>query len=151
MIKGAAAAAQGYRREKLFQWPLQGKITSGFGFRSNPFSRTRRSFHKGVDIAAKAGTPIKAIETGVVMRSKRVRGYGNCVFLLHPQNYISVYAHNNRNFVRKGQLVSKGKIIASVGRSGSATGPHLHFEIRKLKRPINPLKAMQLTRMVKDS
>ena len=142
---------KGYRQEKLFQWPLQGRITSGFGFRSNPFSRRRRSFHKGVDIAAKAGTPIQAIEAGVVMRSRHVRGYGNCVFLLHPQNYISVYAHNNRNFVKKGQLIPKGKVIASVGRSGSATGPHLHFEIRKLRKALNPLKAMQLTRIAKDS
>ena len=151
IMKGGLPTPKGYRQEKLFQWPLQGKITSGFGFRSNPFSRSRTSFHKGVDIAAKAGTPIRAVETGVVMRSKRVRGYGNCIFLLHPQNYISVYAHNSRNFAKTGQLVSKGKVIALVGRSGSATGPHLHFEIRKLKRPINPLKAMKITRLVKDS
>ena len=141
---------QGYRYEKRFRWPLQGKITSGFGFRRSPFSR-RRSFHKGIDIAAKAGTPIKAIEAGIVMRSRRIQGYGNCVFLLHPQNYISVYAHNSRNLVRKGQLIPKGKVIALVGRSGSATGPHLHFEIRKLRRPLDPIKAMKLTRLVKNA
>ena len=151
ILKGAPSLPQGYRLQKRFQWPLQGKITSGFGFRSSPFSRRRKSFHKGIDIAAKMGSPIKAIEAGVVMRSRAIAGYGNCIFLLHPQNYISVYAHNSRNFVRRGQLIPKGKVIASVGQSGSATGPHLHFEVRKLRRPINPIKAMKLTRLVKDS
>ena len=133
-----------YRMENTFDWPLRGKITSNFGLRKNPFSRSRISFHKGIDIAATSGTPFQASQKGIVIRSKRIQGYGNCIFLLHPSNYVSVYAHNKKNFVKKGQKVKQGDIIGLVGRTGSATGPHLHFEIRKRKKVINPLSIFRI-------
>ena len=139
----------GYRKESVFAWPLKGPITSGFGRRTNPFLRSRVSYHKGIDIGAKIGTPFKASSDGVVIRAQRMGGYGNCIFVLHKNDYISVYAHNKKNLVQKGQMIKKGEMIGLVGRTGSATGPHLHFEIRKLKKAINPLYAFKILKVVK--
>ena len=141
---------KGYKHEKIFVWPLKGLITSHFGRRANPFMRNRTSYHKGIDIGAKLGHPFKASSGGVVIRAKRMGGYGNCIFILHSNEFISVYAHNKKNLVKKGQIVKKGDVIGLVGRTGSATGPHLHFEIRKkLKKAINPLYAFKIQKLVK--
>ncbi len=68
-----------------------------------------------------------------------MRGYGNVIILSHDEGYSTVYAHNSVNLVKKGQYVKKGSVIAKVGRTGNATGPHLHFEVRLSGKPINPL------------
>jgi murein DD-endopeptidase MepM/ murein hydrolase activator NlpD len=118
-----------------FLWPISGTINSGFGPRGS-------SFHDGIDIAAPAGTPIRAIESGEVIYSDQLRGYGNMIILRHAAGLISVYAHNERNLVREGQQVSRGETIARVGNTGRVTGPHLHFEIRLDNKAQDPLHYM---------
>ncbi len=115
-----------------FIWPVDGVLTSRFGPRGG-----RR--HDGIDLGAPAGTPIRAAAAGEVLYAGEQSGYGLIVILRHPDSFISVYAHNSENLVREGQKVKQGEVIARVGRTGRATGPHLHFEIRKGTRPRNPL------------
>jgi murein DD-endopeptidase MepM/ murein hydrolase activator NlpD len=123
-----------FRLEKKdgFLWPVAGKITSNFG-------RRGATFHDGIDIAAPEGTPIRAIESGEVLYSDRLRGYGNLIIIRHLGGFASVYAHNRRNRVREGQKIRRGEIIAEVGSTGRVTGPHLHFEIRKNNITRDPL------------
>ncbi|MCR9144550.1 MAG: M23 family metallopeptidase [bacterium] len=145
---GKAGPPPGYKYGKFFDWPLRGVITSGYGRRSNPFVGARRQYHRGIDIGARMGTPIRAARDGVVIMSRRMGGYGNCIFVRHSNGYVSVYAHNMVNKVRVGQVVKRGAIIGKVGRTGSATGPHLHFEIRRWKKPINPLSALNMKELI---
>ena len=121
--------------DQAFIWPISGTINSGFGPRGS-------SFHDGIDIAAPEGTPIRAIDDGVVIYSDQLRGYGNMVILRHADGFVSVYAHNERNLVREGQQVSRGETIARVGSTGRVTGPHLHFEIRRDNKAQDPLYYM---------
>lgn len=115
-------------------WPLkQGRVSSGYGKRWH-------RMHKGIDIAAKRGTPIFAVEDGVVVRSKRVRGYGNLVEIKHSDIYSTRYGHNSKNLVKAGDIVKRGQKIALVGSTGRSTGPHVHFEVRQAKVAINPIK-----------
>jgi len=113
-------------------WPLHGQLSSHFGIRE-------RKHHDGIDILAKKGTPIRSVKDGVVVFSGRQRGYGNIILIRHSGEIYTAYAHNDRNLVRKGSQVSKGQIIASVGKSGRATTPHLHFEVRRKAKAVNPL------------
>lgn len=115
-----------------FIWPLGGRVTSPFGIRAG-----RK--HDGVDIAAPAGTEIIAADHGKVVYAKRLRGYGNLILVKHSGNFFTAYAHNQVNLVREGQKVNQGAVIARVGTSGRAHGPHLHFEIRQGKKARNPL------------
>ena len=117
----------------MFSWPIRGTISSRFGTRGG-------KLHDGIDIRAPRGTSIRAAARGrVVYVSEDFRNYGRIVILKHTKNYYTVYAHNKKNLVRVGQSVPKGKKIAMVGRSGNATGNHLHFEIRNGRKVINPL------------
>lgn len=115
-----------------FRWPVQGVLLSPFGMRNG-----RR--HDGIDIKAQSGTPIKAAAAGNVAFSGRMRGYGNLILLKHDGGFFTAYAHNSRNKVKKGALVKQGQVIALVGRTGRATGPHLHFEVRHGQTARNPL------------
>ncbi|MFN3603334.1 MAG: peptidoglycan DD-metalloendopeptidase family protein [Leptonema sp. (in: bacteria)] len=132
-----------YKVRNYFLKPVEGYITSTFGFRKNPFINNMNHFHKGIDIGADLGTPILAAKEGLVIYSGRMEGYGNCIFIRHQDGYITVYGHNKTNYVKTGDIVARGQKIGEVGRTGFATGPHLHFEIRKLDEPINPLLALQ--------
>lgn len=119
---------------KSLIWPADGRMTSPFGLRWG-------SKHEGIDIAVPMGTEIKAVAPGKVIYSdNKMRYYGNVVILKHEGGYFSIYAHNSVNLVKAGTMVNQGDIIAKVGQSGRATGPHLHFEIRKGDKPINPLR-----------
>ncbi len=115
-------------------WPLKkGVLTSGYGPRG-------RRVHKGIDLAAKPGTPIFAVADGTVIYSdNKQRGYGNLVIVEHEGRTVSVYAHNRRNLVDEGDRVGQGSPIAEVGNTGRSTGPHLHFELRVKGRAVNPL------------
>jgi len=116
-----------------FTWPLRGTITSGFGSRGG-------RMHDGIDIGAKEGTPITAAADGeVVYSDHRLSGYGNLIILRHSGNVFTAYAHNQRNLVRKGERVKRGDTIARVGQTGRASGPHLHFEVRRGSTPVDPL------------
>lgn len=138
----------GYQMHRVFIRPVPGRITSPFGRRRNPFMRSQRSYHKGLDIGAGMGTPVHAARSGLVIYSRRMGGYGNCVFIRHAGGYVTAYAHNKKNLVNVGDVVRQGQVIAEVGRTGSATGPHLHFEVRKWKRAINPLVAFKLRELI---
>jgi murein DD-endopeptidase MepM/ murein hydrolase activator NlpD len=92
-----------------------------------------------VDIAAKENAPIYPSQAGTVIFSGQKQGYGNVVILEHEGGYRTLYAHNKQNLVEKGQVVSPDRPIATVGQTGVATGPHVHFEIRKDGKPVNPL------------
>lgn len=116
-----------------FAWPLRGRLSSGFG------PRGRRN-HDGVDLTARPGTPVRAAEAGRVIHSGWLGDYGRVVIVKHAGRYSSVYAHNRSNRVRRGAFVEKGQVIAEVGASGNASGPHLHFEIRRDRRPQDPLR-----------
>lgn len=122
-------------QNKRWAYPVRGaRLTSKFGKRGN-------RPHKGIDLAAKMGTPIYATADGEVIYSgSRQRGYGNLVILKHKNDYVSVYAHNRRNLVDEGQKVRQGFQIAELGNSGRSTGPHLHFEIRHKGKPLDPLR-----------
>jgi len=118
-------------------WPLPGRISSGFGKRG-------RRFHWGIDIPAPGGTPIRAAADGLVLISndgmKGFSGYGRIVVIEHGGGMSTLYAHNSKNDVKPGTCVRSGEIIAEVGETGNATGNHLHFEIRKDGKPVNPLE-----------
>ncbi|VAX22727.1 Peptidase, M23/M37 family [hydrothermal vent metagenome] len=118
-----------------FIWPLKKfRISSRYGIRSS-------KKHDGIDLAAKKGTRIRSAAAGkVIFSGWGPSGYGKVVILKHAGNAITVYAHNDRNLVRKGARVGKGQSIATVGKSGRATGYHVHFEIRIKRKPVNPEK-----------
>lgn len=120
--------------------PLRGTITSTFGSRvsDNPIVS---SYHTGLDIAANTGTDICAAHSGKVIMSEVYSSYGNCI-MIENEKIVTVYAHCSELNVKKGQLVNKGDIIAKVGMTGNATGPHLHFEIRYEGRFIDPQKIL---------
>lgn len=120
-------------------WPLQsgGVVTSEFGYRRHPITG-RRSMHTGIDISARPGTPIMAMADGLVVFAGRRPGYGNIVEIRHGNGLETWYAHNRENRVKEGDLVSRGQVIGTVGSTGSSTGPHVHFEVRRNGQPVNP-------------
>jgi len=115
-----------------FIWPVDGKIT-------DVFTEAENKKHQGLDISSPLGTPIKASNAGkVIYSSNGIKGYGNLIILRHSEEYVTVYAHNQVNLVEEGTWAEKGQIIGKVGQTGRASGPHLHFEIRKNNKPVNP-------------
>jgi murein DD-endopeptidase MepM/ murein hydrolase activator NlpD len=122
----------------LFSSPLENTIiTSPFGYRDSPI-HGGLSFHPGVDLRAKTGTEVKAARDGIIKETGELKIYGNYVIIRHNGGYESVYAHLSRILVKVNQHVNAGDIIALSGNSGISTGPHLHFEIRKDGKPVNP-------------
>lgn len=123
---------------QLSGWPVrQGYVSSPFGPRSDPLNG-RASVHKGIDFAARAGSEVVAVAAGVVTWAGRRNGYGNLVEISHGDGYLSLYAHNQSNRVKVGDLVRRGQAIAEVGRSGRSTGYHVHFEVSKDGRVVDP-------------
>lgn len=118
--------------------PTTGKITSGFGYRKNPFGRGKE-FHNGIDIANNIGTKIKAAGSGIVTFAGYNSSYGRYIIISHGYGYQSVYGHNKKILVKVGDIVEKGQIISEMGSSGRSTGPHLHFEVRLNGNPVDPL------------
>ncbi|MBA7609029.1 Cell division suppressor protein YneA [subsurface metagenome] len=123
-----------------FIWPVRGRITSPYGVR---VLNGRKEFHAGIDIGGPTGTNIVAAESGRVSYAGYMRGFGNVIILSHDGGYSTVYGHNSVNLVKKGQYVKKGSVIGKVGRTGNATGSHLHFEIRSGGKPVNPLSYLK--------
>ena len=122
-----------------FLYPLKyAKKTSGFGSRRNPFNNKRYEFHSGVDLACRIGTKVFAARAGKVVFTGYKGGYGKLVMVKHEYGYYSLYGHLKHWRVKPGQLVRAGQHIAWSGNTGRTTGPHLHFEIRKGNRAINP-------------
>ncbi len=116
-----------------FMWPIShGRLTSRFGPRG-------ATFHDGIDIGAPVGTPVFAAREGRVLYSDRLSGYGNVIIIGHGAGYATVYAHNSSHAVRSGDRVRQGQVIGWVGETGRASGPNLHFEVRKDNVARNPL------------
>ena len=121
-----------------FIWPADGRISSVFGLRRF-FNEQERKPHNGLDIAADTGTPVKATADGTVIDAGDFFFSGNMVFLDHGQGIISLYAHMNRIDIKPGDIVKQGDIIGTVGQTGRATGPHLHFAVFANKTLIDPV------------
>ncbi len=114
-------------------WPVKGKLTSRFGPRNN-------RMHDGIDIGANEGVAIHAAAAGeVVYADSRLSGYGNLIILRHSSDMFTAYAHNKVNLVKLGEKVKAGQRIAYVGSTGRASGPHLHFEVRRGETAVDPL------------
>ncbi len=115
------------------------RMASGYGWRTDPFTKVRK-FHAGMDFSAPAGTPVYAPGDGVVTRAdNRVSGYGNHIRIDHGFGYTTLYGHLHKYNVRRGQKVKRGDLIGFVGNTGRSTGPHLHYEIIKDGKRINPI------------
>lgn len=128
-----------------FIWPVQGTVTRAFEQQS-------KQRHDGIDIVAPEGTPIQAAADGKVIFSDwGPGGYGRIVILQHGPDLVTVYAHNQRNLVQAGQSVRQGDQIATVGKSGRATGYHLHFEIRRKTVPVSPSALLPPSRQIARS
>jgi murein DD-endopeptidase MepM/ murein hydrolase activator NlpD len=139
-----AAAIDAYRQQAgptdgMFMLPVEGQPTSGYGMRMHPIDHEER-LHSGMDIAAPTGTPIQAAAAGQVVFSGTQAGYGNVVVIQHTEGYSTLYAHNTANLVSVGTTVSQGQPIATVGSTGRSTGSHLHFEVRKDGKRLDPIQ-----------
>lgn len=124
-----------------FLWPVKGgRLTSGYGMRYHPIRKVY-TLHAGIDIAAPMGTPIYAAADGEVIESRPARGYGYIIVIYHGGGISTMYAHMYPQdvVVRPGQKVKRGQRIAAVGNNGYSTGPHLHLELFKQGKPVNPL------------
>lgn len=121
-------------------WPVlgQSRLSSEFGKRRHPI-KNAVIMHQGIDLSAPRGTPILVVAAGTVTYAGWRNGYGRTVEVRHPSGWTTVYAHAQRILVKKGDVVLQGQSIAKVGSSGDVTGPHLHFEVRRNDRPIDPL------------
>lgn len=134
-ISGSPLSQPIGKRKYQLVWPVEGVLTSRFGSRNG-------KGHDGIDIGAAPGTTIKAAAAGDVIFSDTHGSYGNLVLVRHAGNLVTVYAHNAKNLVNKGQRVKQGQAIATVGSTGHATGPHLHFEVRRGVAAENPLSLL---------
>jgi murein DD-endopeptidase MepM/ murein hydrolase activator NlpD len=139
------------RANPLFQtnmlpaiWPVDGRLMSHFGRRSDPFSG-EGAFHTGVDISAPSGTPVKASADGVVLSAEWTGAYGRLVIIDHGNGFQTWYAHLSRFDVVAGQWVRRGEIVARSGATGRVTSAHLHYEVRRAGTAINPHPYLKVT------
>ncbi len=115
----------------------KGWISSTFGRRTDPITG-KKAWHHGLDFAGKEGEPVHAVAGGVVVRADHEKGYGNVVEIRHPDGYTTIYGHNKKNLVTEGDVVAKGQVVALLGNTGRSTGPHVHFEVRRKGRLVDP-------------
>ncbi|HKT18475.1 MAG TPA: peptidoglycan DD-metalloendopeptidase family protein, partial [Stellaceae bacterium] len=128
------ASPKAHGATALFAWPLEGRILESYG--TGPAG----THNDGINIAARAGEPVRAAESGVVAYAgNELRGYGNLVLIKHRNGYMTAYAHNGRLLVKRGQAVKRGQEIATAGATGSVGTPQLHFEIRHGTRALDPI------------
>lgn len=124
------------RKDGVLQWPLRGVLYGRFG-------KKGKEAHDGIDLAAPAGTPVKTAAPGDVLFAGEQAGYGLIAIIDHgPLGLITLYAHNRDLRVKTGQKVREGQVVATVGDSGATSGPHLHFEVRKGGKPVDPLELL---------
>ena len=136
--EGAREHGEGMSGSEL-SVPAAGKVTSTFGYRVDPVTGKSGTFHSGIDIAAPRGTPVRAAADGVVRQCGYFKnGYGNLIVIDHGKELCTYYGHLNGFAVKKGKTVKKGSVIGTVGATGKATGPHLHFEVRKGSDAVDP-------------
>jgi murein DD-endopeptidase MepM/ murein hydrolase activator NlpD len=118
-------------------FPVEGRISSPYGKRKHPMNGTEE-FHTGMDISAGSGSPVSATADGIVSFSGWSGGNGYLVVLEHGHGFSTFYAHNKKNVVEVGQKVKRGDVIGYIGTTGSSTGPHVHYEIWKNGKHVNP-------------
>lgn len=130
---------------EAFGQPLRGRllVSSPFGMRRHPVYK-KYKFHRGVDFRAQNGTPVYAIYDGVVTRASTFAGYGKCVDIKHSSGYVSRYAHLSGYKVKVGDRVKKGSLIALSGNTGVSTGGHLHLELARYNKCLNPLSVKMM-------
>lgn len=146
-LAGSPADRELVRALESLVWPLatdgSGMLSSVYGQRLHPVGGDPR-FHAGLDLRARAGTPVYAAAEGVVAASEASGAYGNVVILDHGGGLRTLYAHHRENLVRSGERVRRGQPIGLVGRSGNATGDHLHFEVRWKDGTVDPRTVLPL-------
>jgi murein DD-endopeptidase MepM/ murein hydrolase activator NlpD len=120
-------------------WPTTGWLTSAYGMRIDPFTG-KKAFHYGLDIASSFGNPIVATADGFVAAVKREKIGGNTVILSHGGGFTTVYCHLSKFAVKVGQRVKRWDVIGYIGQTGKALGPHVHYEVRRNGKPVNPYK-----------
>jgi murein DD-endopeptidase MepM/ murein hydrolase activator NlpD len=123
--------------------PVDGRVNSKFGPRIDPVTKKSGDFHRGIDIMAPIGEPIKSAKAGEIYENSANRWWGNYIIVKHSENLFTYYCHQSRTKARKGQQVAAGELIGYVGKTGKATGPHLHFEVRVGKDPKDPLQYLK--------
>ena len=126
-----------------FIWPVRGRITSGFGWRKKPLGGSGSEWHNGIDISTDTGTPVKAARAGTVIRIGEDARSGKFIVLHHTGGYESYYCHLSSILASQGDAVSRGQIIALSGTTGRATGPHLHFAVKKAGEFVDPLPLLK--------
>jgi len=131
-------------------WPVDGPLMSSFGQRSDPFSG-EGAWHTGVDISAPSGTSVRATADGVVTFADRFGGYGRLVVVDHGNGFETYYAHLSRIDVLDGQEIRQGEFLGAVGATGRVTAPHLHYEVRIHKAPVNPYRYLMATTQVQQA
>lgn len=151
-VRGATASVEEIRRYLSEQRdlylatplgrPVDGWISSGYGYRAHP-KGGYRSFHGGVDLSISEGTEVRATADGVVSFAGYTRNSGHAVVIEHGHGFSTAYAHNQRNVVRVGQRVARGAVVALAGSTGRSTGPHVHYEIWKDGREVDPSKYLK--------
>ena len=124
--------------------PSRGNLSSGFGHRKDPFKKGM-AFHSGIDLNANNGNSVIATADGIVEKAGWNGGYGRCIVIRHKNGYKTLYAHLSKIKVKKGQRVKSGDLIGNVGSSGRSTGPHLHYEVIKDKKKVNPFPYISLS------
>ncbi len=120
----------------------KGWVSSKYGYRNDPFSG-KKAFHRGVDVAGKKDSNVIAVASGIVTWIGKKSGFGQLVELTHSNGYVTRYGHNSKILVEVGELVTKSQPIALMGSSGRSTGPHVHFEIAKNGKTVNPTKYLR--------
>lgn len=124
--------------------PSRGKITSGFGYRDNPFGNYNTENHSGIDFKGNYGDPVKATANGKVEFAGTKGGYGNCIIISHNEQLKTLFGHLSKINVAIGQQVKIGDIIGEIGSTGRSTGPHLHYEVIQNDEKINPIPYLKL-------
>lgn len=126
-----------------FTVPVSGRISSKFGPRIDPVTKKSGDFHRGIDIVAPVGEPIKSAKQGVIFENAKNKWWGNYIIVRHDGNVFTYYCHQSRTKSRKGEQVKTGDVIGYVGKTGKVTGPHLHFEVRSGQDPKDPLNYLK--------
>lgn len=129
LAANSLAPARAYAARTL---PVDGRVTSGVGWRLDPFGSGRTVYHRGVDISVPTGTPVHPTQSGYVVFAGPLKNYGYAVAIAHGQGYLTFYGHNSEVSVQPGQWVDTDSIIALSGSTGRSTGPHVHYEVRHL-------------------
>lgn len=127
-------------------YPKISSLTSYFGYRSDPFESDHAEFHPGIDFQGHRGDAAKCTANGRVVSAGWNGGYGNCVRIAHANNFETLYGHLSRITVHVGQKVTAGEKIGEIGSTGRSTGNHLHYEVRKNGRPVNPISYLSLNK-----